>query len=84
MVIKIYLNKTKNYFFGHNTIIPMNTYSAARVNTLGKSYWMNGSLHNEYGPAIIYTSGYKKYYLNGRSYEKEDWIKEFHGIKKIK
>jgi hypothetical protein len=32
----------------------------------GKSYYLNGNLHREDGPAIEFLGGYKEWYINGR------------------
>jgi len=31
-----------------------------------ETWWLNGELHREDGPAIIYANGIKKWYLNGK------------------
>lgn len=54
-------------------------------NALGEKmdiqYWVNGELHNERGPAVIYGPRQdfhreEKYYLCGKRYPKEEWEKQ--------
>ena len=41
-----------------------------------KEWFLNGKLHREDGPACEYTDG-QEYWLNGKSYSKKDYYKEF-------
>ena len=36
-----------------------------------KSWWLNGKLHREDGPAIEGTNGYKAWYLNGKRHRED-------------
>jgi len=41
-------------------------------------YYLNGKLHREDGPAVIYPNGIIEYFLNGKNItiEVEEWIEE--------
>ena len=40
-----------------------------------KSWWLNGKLHREDGPAIIDANGNNYWSLNDTYYEFDDWLK---------
>jgi hypothetical protein len=40
-----------------------------------KFWYQHGEFHRETDAAIIYYSGRKEYYLNGKEYPFEEWIK---------
>jgi hypothetical protein len=43
-----------------------------RVSTSGgKSWWLNGKLHREDGPAVEYASGDKEWYLKGKRHRED-------------
>ena len=51
----------------------MKTYKVT-VDDYGKQQWYrNNKLHREDGPAIIYSDGEKKWYLEGKDYREEDY-----------
>ena len=52
------------------------------INSVGdKSWYLNGKLHREDGPATIFSNGDGWYYLNDIRYSKEDWEIEVAKIK---
>ena len=44
-----------------------------------KSWWLNGKLHREDGPAIEYASGTKAWYLNGKLHREDGPAIEYAG-----
>jgi len=39
----------------------------------GSQYWhLNDDLHRDDGPAVIYSNGYKAWYLNGKQVDQEE------------
>ena len=39
-------------------------------------YWfINGKLHRTDGPAVVYTNGYKEWWINDKEYSFSEWIK---------
>lgn len=47
-----------------------------------KRWYLNGKLHNEYGPAIEYASGWNVWYVNGKRSRKDGPVMEYVGGKK--
>jgi len=41
----------------------------------GKNWVVNGNLHREDGLAVEYSDGIKYWYLNGKQYSFENWLK---------
>ena len=39
-----------------------------------KSWWLNGKLHREDGPAVKYSDGTKEWYLNGEKLTEEEFL----------
>ena len=48
-----------------------------------KYWWLNGKLHRESGPAIVYKDDIAKYFLNGEQYTEPDFYRELHKRGKI-
>jgi hypothetical protein len=38
-------------------------------------WYLNNWLHRDDGPAFIYRSGYQQWYLNGKLYRTDKWLK---------
>ena len=53
------------------------TQSICKTNEFGdKSWYLNGKLHREDGPAIEYANGTKYWYLNGKLLDPEEAIND--------
>ena len=47
------------------------------VNRYGTKMWrLNGSLHREDGPAIVFKNGSEYWYLNGKNLTPEEFLKK--------
>ena len=75
MIVRIICNGNKFYYSGNDTgyFKLHNSYGCAFKIDKTKSYFINDKLHNELGPAIIYKSGRKVYYLHGRLNTFHSW-----------
>lgn len=48
-----------------------------------QAWYLNGFLHREHGPAVIYSNGHKAWFLNGREYAKEAWFNKISNENKM-
>ena len=76
-----YCLKKKELNIKHNSYGCAYLFNPILIEPRYKSYCINGKLHNEFGPAIIWSDGPKIYYLNDKQYKYDKWLKQ---IKKEK
>ena len=76
MFISICIDGLKVHFKDCELKIAHNTYGKTYAFDLCIGYYINNSLHNELGPAIIWRDGNKSYYLNDKKYSYEEWLKQ--------
>jgi len=73
---KPYFVEEQNFYpwipLGRNYILGSISYGS-NINI--STYLLNDVLHKEDGPAKIYSNGIKLWYLNGKNYSFEEWLK---------
>ena len=72
------LDKYKNdfgdiWYYKKNTNIIHNPYGPAHIHKLYKAYYIENEYHRLDGPAIIFSYGQERYYINGKILSKEEF-----------
>ena len=77
MFIEIHKKSNKYCYKDRGLSILHNPHGSGYLNkTRYKLYVINGKLHNELGPTVIYSNGTKSYYLNDKYYSHDKWLEQ--------
>ena len=77
MFIEIYKNSCKYYSKDRKLTIEHNSYGCSYLDYgKYKEYCIDNKYHNELGAAVLYSNGNKSYYLNGKKYSHDEWLKQ--------